>query len=283
MPAGRASSNEMRGVLHGSAIAIACIAASIASARSASADDAPAPIWVDRPIILAPLRASFDVGVASARVPHPDGLRAAGATSFEAAFGLPFLMELGVRTGHRWDEPASVAAVDRYARLFDHETANAGENAWSNPEIRLRLSAIDFGDVALGIEGRMTLPFADPTHLTIAPGLPVRIRIAHRARIDTGLFMPFRFDPDTRYTLSVPAELWFQIQNVFFGPMTGVRWHRIVVGGADATSRLDVAAGLGVGWTLGPVDLKAQTYSLRINDSVGRRSYAVAFGLGVTL
>jgi hypothetical protein len=267
---------------HGSAIALACIASCLFCSAGAAADPR-GPTWVERPIILAPLRASFDAGIAVARVERPDGMRTPAGTSFEVAFGLPFLTELGVRVGRRFGEAGRLAAVDRHARLYDHETANTGADDWANPEIRLRISMVDFGDVALAVEGRMTLPVAEPTRLTIAPGIPIRIRIAHRARIDTGLFMPFRYDPDTRYTISWPVELWFRAGIAFFGPLTGVRFHRVSVAGGDATNRVDIAAGLGLGCTLGPVDLKTQMYSLRINDAEGRRSYALSFGMGLTL
>ena len=201
-------------------------------------------------------------------------MHSAAGTSFEAAIGLPILVELGVRVGDRPSSDARAVNADAYARLFDHETSNAGADAIGNPEIRARFSAIDFGDVALAVEGRLVVPRATDTHWTLSPGIPVRIRLAHLARIDTGVFLPVRFTPDDKYTLDVPLTLWLQARDFFFGPITGARATR---------DRFDVAAGVGAGVTLfGALDVKAQAYSFRINDAEWKHSFGVGLGVGVT-
>ena len=237
----------------------------VAIATSAIAHAEESPRWVQRPIVLGPSSARFDAGAASAH--------SAVGTSFEAAIGLPVLLELGVRIGDRPSTDARAASSDAYARLFDHETSNAGGAAISNPEIRARFSALDFGDVALAIEGRLVVPRAADTRWTISPGVPVRMRLS-QVRIDTGVFLPVRFTPDDKYTLDVPLTLWLQARDFIFGPITGVR---------ATKDRFDVAAGLGAGVTLfGALDLKAQAYSFRVNDADWKHSFGVGLGLGVT-
>jgi hypothetical protein len=100
--------------------------------------------WVERPLTLKEFHAEFNAGIGVGSGPSANnGPQQLGAgSSFEGAVGLPFLGEIGVRSGYRFNN-AGIAAgqgigADYYGRLFDHETSNVGGDPFANPEIRLR-------------------------------------------------------------------------------------------------------------------------------------------------
>ena len=249
----------------------ALAAALVVLPRVARADE-PGP-WVERPLILAPWTASFDLGVAAANVSSASLASVSGA-NLEAALGTPNLIELAVRTGIRPQEGARLAGSDTYARLFDHETTNVGGDTWANPEIRVRASLLFIGETSIGLEVRLGVPAASGTHFTASPGIPVRVRFGDRLRLDAGLHLLFENAPNTDYTFSAPLALWVQLGVFFAGPMTGLRYTH---GNGE---RFDVQAGVGLGFTVAHrVDLKAQVYSpaLKLDSDLGQ---TLGFGLG---
>jgi len=265
-------------------VLVSCAAALALVASAAHAeDDEGAGKWVDRPMVLAPYHASFAVGVSRAELPTADGAAWGTGSNFEAVLGLPNLLELGVRTGVRANDVARAAGADRWARTFDHESSNLGGDELATPEIRLRGSLADFhGVVAVGVESRFIVARAEGTHFTVAPGIPLRIHLGEATRIDTGVFVPFRSTADAIVTVSLPVEVYFQLGDFFFGPATGVRYHRI--DGTPKTNRVDVPAGLALGWTLfRRLDLGAQLYSYRINDEEWKHTLGFGFGAQVTV
>jgi len=252
-------------------VAIVCvpIAASASEPKS----------WVDRPFVLDPFHASFGVGFANAGGPEGDSTRRGTGASFEAAFGTPLIAEIRVRSGFRNDDIARALGADSAARLFDHETANTGLDRFANPEISARYSFADLDGFALGLEGRFVLPFAEGTHFTVSPGLPMRIHVPHVARIDTGLFMPFRQTADSKWSLSVPMQVYFQVGSAFFGPMIGVRMHR--TDSDDAKNRVEIPAGIAAGWTLvRRIDFQFQAYTPKLDSDFPR---TLAFSVGATV
>ena len=261
---------------------------------AASKDAEAAKPWIERPLSLETLHAQIQTGVGFGQ--YTDGVSGSSkfgtGSNLEAAIGLPFFGELSLRTGYRFGLPGRAAQADYYARLFDHETANMGNDAWANPEIRLRGSIVDLEVAGVGLETRFVVPLADGSNFSIAPGLPVVFRIPKLARIDTGIFVPIAFDDQTQYTISVPAQLWFQVDDFFFGPMTGIRYNRIATINIDTTgaktnsttTRTDIPLGLGAGYTLGGMlDIKAQLYMLRVNDSDWSRTIGGGLGVAVLL
>ena len=248
--------------------------------------------WIERPLSLETLHAQIQAGVGFGQYTDLSGQKFGTGSNLEAGIGLPFFGELSVRTGYRFGLPGRAAQADYYARLFDHETANMGGDAWSNPEIRLRGSIVDLEVAGVGLETRFVVPLADGSNFSIAPGLPVVFRIPKLARIDTGIFVPIAFNDQTQYTISIPAQLWFQVDDFFFGPMTGIRYNRIATLTFDTTgaqhssttTRTDIPLGLGAGYTVGGMlDIKAQLYMLRINDSDWSKTIGGGVGVGVLL
>jgi len=280
--------------------AIVGVGAALAVTLAASAARAEKP-WIERPLALGTLHARIEAGVGLGQYTGVDattgallGQKFGTGSNLEAALGLPFFGEVSVRTGYRFGNPGALAGADYYARLFDHEgglgPSVVGNDPWANPEIRLRGALVDLKVFAIGLESRFIVPIANNTDFAVAPGVPMMIRIPTIARIDTGVFLPIAFTDKTQYTISIPAQLWFQVENFFFGPMTGVRYNRVMETTIDTsgvkqtttTGRTDIPAGIGAGYTLGGMlDVKAQLYTLRINDSDW--SKFLGGGIGVAL
>jgi hypothetical protein len=235
--------------------------------------------WVDRPFVLPPFHAGLGVGFANAGAPDGDGMRRGTGASFEAAFGTPVLAEIRLRTGFRNNDTARAVGADSDARLFDHETSNEGSNRWANPEIGVRYSFADYDGLAIGLETRFVVPLAEGTHFTVSPGLPLRIHVPGKVRIDTGVFMPFRYTEDAQWSLSVPVQVYFEMGRSFFGPMIGLRMRRVV--SDDTRNLVDIPAGLGAGWTLfRGLDFQFQAYTRKLD---GEWTKSLAFSSGATL
>ncbi len=269
------------------------LAAAVATTFVASAGDARAEVpWVERPLSLKTLHAQIQAGVGFGQYPAIGGQKFGTGSNLEAALGLPFFGELSVRTGLGFGDAGRFSRADYYARLFDHETANAGNDAWANPEIRLRGTIVDLEVFAIGLESRFVAPLATGTNFSVAPGVPIMIRVPKLLRIDTGVFVPIAFNDQTEYTISIPAQLWIQVKDAFFGPMTGIRFNRVAtttidLAGAKSTStttRTDIPAGIGGGYTIGGMlDLKAQIYMLRINDADWSKTIGGGIGVGLLI
>ncbi len=235
--------------------------------RSAAAEP-----WIDRPISLPTLHASADVGLGFGQHQTLENRELkshwGSGSNIEAAVGLPFLGELGVRTGPRFGDDGKAANADVYGRLFDKETnvASNGGDTFANPEIYLRGTLLSLEIVELGLETRFTLPAASNSDFGWTPGVPVRIHLPHLARIDTGLYIPFTFASSTTYSFDIPADLWFQFNDAFFGVIAGVRYNHLPASGDTSNNHADIRLGVGAGYTVaGFIDLKAQIYAASLN------------------
>src|ERR1044071_1190807 len=107
--------------------------------------------WVDRSITLPRHDWAFDFGLGIAHVPGPRGTLGPGF-NFEFAVGVTRAVQLGLRTGVRFDPVARAGAADVYGRPFDTETYGTGVDTVANPEFYVR-DRIDPGAIRLGIEG----------------------------------------------------------------------------------------------------------------------------------
>jgi hypothetical protein len=274
-------------------LSIGVLGSIVCFAASASAADP----WVERPLTLGTGKANIEAGMGLGNFVSPSGTKVGGGSNLEAAIGLPFFGELRVRSGFRFahtPDPNSKDAnyqlaqnnTDYYARLFDHETANMGYGDWANPEISLHGSIVDAEVAAVGLETRVVIPIDSTSTWSVSPGLPLRFRIPKVARIDTGIFAPISVDNGTDYIISVPAQLWFQVDKAFFGPMSGFRYNHYSNFAAVAfgRTRTDVTAGLGGGYTfVERIDVKAQVYVARINDSDWSKTLGAGLGVGFTI
>jgi hypothetical protein len=247
--------------------------------------------FVDAPLTLPPWHFSADAGVGFGTFqsygPNPSnpdnppvlqgGTQLGWGMNLEAAVGLPFRAEIGLRIGYRFgsavagNEGASVPAgalgnADHFARLFDPISSEPGLSSFANPEVRLRDTVFDSRTVQVGLETRIIVPTADGAVFGLTPGVPLRIHLPDFVRIDTGLYLPIAFFSDTSYSLDIPVQAFFQLGDAFVGPMTGIRYNVLDVPGEPNT--VDIPLGIGGGYTLGGcVDLKAQIRVERINDT----------------
>jgi hypothetical protein len=278
-------------------VGLAIGAAGMSLARAAAAD---AP-FVDRPLTLPPLHFSADAGLGFGQGPVPYAADTQGpfdtrtklgwGSSLEAAVGLPFLGEIGVRVGVRFGDDGVNAGwglgADHFARLFDPVLDEPGGSTVTNPEIRLRGTILNAEILELGLEMRVIVPTADGSDLELTPGVPIRVHLPGFLRIDTGVWLPIEFDAATSYSVDIPAQLFFQAGDAFFGPMTGFRYNH-PGGGVDSST--DVPAGLGGGYSFdwagpgsGMLDLKVQVRTERINDRDWTRYIGGGVGVGLRL
>jgi hypothetical protein len=280
------------------------LASTVAVAIGAEADARAAGPFVDAPLTLPPLHFSGDVGLgfgtfqnfgfsnpgdpSSPLVPQ-GGTQVGWGMNLEAAVGLPFVGELGVRIGYRFGQDGVAANADHFGRLFDPIVSEPGASSFANPEIRVRGSLFSLEAIELGLESRIILPTDSSTtgdgqrisFFTVTPGVPIRIHVKGFLRIDTGPWLPISFNQNTSYSLDIPAQAFFQFGDAFFGPLTGIRYN---APGGGVDSSVDIPLGIGAGYTVagGRVDLKVQVRTDRLNDA-NWASQHLGGGLGVGL
>jgi hypothetical protein len=255
--------------------------------------------FVDAPLTLPPLKFSADAGIGfgtfqpytsdpnnPSAAPVAEGSRVGWGTSLEAAVGLPFVGELGLRVGARFGSDGVAAGTglgaDHFARLFDPIVTEPGGDSFANPEAHLRGTLFDLKVLELGLETRFVLPTANGAVFAMTPGIPLRVHVPGFLRVDTGIWVPIAFASSVGYTVEVPAQAFFQVGDAFFGPVTGVRYNVPNQPGADNT--VDVPVGLAAGYSFfgGRLDLKAQLRTERINDAAWASQY-LGGGLGAGL
>jgi hypothetical protein len=251
--------------------------------------------FVDRPLTLPVLHISADAGIgfgqgSSSSFDAQGNLLATGVklgwgANFEGAVGLPFLGEVGVRVGYRFGQDGIDAGwqlgADHFARLFDPVVEEPGGSSFTNPEIRLRGTLLDLHILELGLETRAIIPTDSSSDFELSPGVPVRIHIPGFARIDAGVWLPIEFNSDTSFTIDMPAALFFQANDAFFGPITGIRFNHP---GGSTDSTTDIPAGIAGGYTvLDVIDLKVQVRTERINDVNWSKYIGGGLGVGIRL
>jgi hypothetical protein len=270
------------------------VLATLTAGGAAAAEDRS---WVDRPLALDPLHASFGVGLGVGQyqtvafdpvtlAPAPTGQKFGTGALFDAAVGLPFFGELGVRIGYRFGAP--LAQGDSFARLYDHEAPYGGNTAgnafggssWSNPEFRLRGTLFDAHVVQMTLETRVIAPIVDSApDVSISPGAGVRIHVPNFMRIDTGVFAIYAPDAITNVALSLPVQVWFQVDDAFFGPMTGFRHD---FGANGAPDRNEIPGGLGGGYTFGKMlDVMGQVYAYNLDSTTWSQSLGAGIAVQV--
>jgi hypothetical protein len=262
--------------------------------------------FVDAPLTLPPLRFSADVGVGfgtfqnygfavptdpTSPLVAQGGTQVGWGMNVEAAVGLPFVGELGIRVGYRFGDNGIAADADHFARLFDPIVSEPGLSAFANPEIYLRGTVMSVEGFELALESRIIIPTDSTTDaggqpnsfFTVTPGVPMRFHLPGFLRVDTGLWLPLTFDTSTSttsYALVIPAQVYFQLGSAFVGPETGITYSNP---GGGGQSSVQIPLGVAAGYTFaGRVDLKVQVRTEAINDSTWA-SQALGGGVGVGL
>jgi hypothetical protein len=288
-PAGRVRPSRPTAAARLRFVLLLAPALGVVAPRTAHGDEP----FVDRPLTLPPLHFSADAGIGfgqGPRAPAPlppgasfdTGTKLGWGSNLEAAVGLPFLGELGVRVGLRFgDDGINAGSPDHFARLFDPIVDEPGRSSVTNPELRLRGTLLDLHVVELGLETRAIIPTDSGSDFELIPGAPVRIHLPTFARIDTGVWLPVEFDSDIGFRIEIPAQLFFQAGQAFFGPVTGIRFNHP---GGDIPSTAEIPAGVAAGYTLGGIlDLKVQVRTERINDTAWSQYIGGGIGAGLRL
>ena len=185
---------------------------------------AGAAAFIHRSIVLPYGDASADMGLGIGRAPVSPGSDSSVTglgLNLGLAGGLGYGWELGVRTGIRFEGEGRSMRADQYGRTWDTETYGTGTGPVANPELHLRWLAVHGTGAQLGLEFRAYLPIESGTRFGFMLALPLMFRIG-AVRVDTGLYVPFLFDPQ-RSIISIPIDVWIGAGRVWFGPTMGLR------------------------------------------------------------
>jgi hypothetical protein len=189
--------------------------------------------------------------------------------NLEIAGGVTHELELGLRTGFRFNEGGRATRADQYGRPFDTETYGTNNGSVANPEARMRWSVARGSVAQLGLEVRAYLPIEDGSRFGLMFGLPIALR-AGSVRLDTGLYVPIIFtEPNTTTIVSVPLHLWIQASStLWLGPLFGLR----VVSQGGSHNEYPLGFGLGTMLTRS-VDFRAWFLFPDINRDAGARQF----------
>jgi hypothetical protein len=239
----------------------------------AGAARADAP-WVYRSIVLPRGEVSVDLGLGLGH--QPDAVESGSVSglgmNLELSAGVTHELELGVRTGFRFDDGGQATQADRYGRPFDTETYGINFDSVANPEIHLRWAVARGSAAELGLEWRAYLPIENGSSFGMMFALPIVLRTGS-LRVDTGLYVPIIFADPTRTVVSVPIQLWIQAsRTLWLGPLFGLRVNHP---GGDS-----YPLGFGLGTALTRlVDLRTWILFPDISQNEAART----FGAGVAL
>jgi hypothetical protein len=181
--------------------------------------------WVYRSIVLDRGEFAVDMGLGLGHTPDPNGGSFTGlGVNLELAAGITHELELGVRTGLRFDDGGRATQADQYGRPFDTQTFGTNFDTVANPEVHFRWAVARGSAAELGLELRFYLPIESGSSFGMMFGLPITLHAAS-LRLDTGLYLPVIFtSPNTTTIVSVPFHLWIQASRTFFlGPLFDLR------------------------------------------------------------
>jgi len=219
---------------------------------------------------------ALDLGLGFGHAPAGPNQSVSGfGMNLEIAGGVTSDLELGLRTGVRFDDDGQATQADGYGRTFDTETYDAGFDRLANPELRLCWSVARGAVAQLALEGRAYLPFADGSRAGFMFALPLALRLAS-VRIDTGVYVPVLFYDPTQTTVSIPVDVWIQASPTFWlGPLLGIRIQ-------DPSGHTAYPFGFGVGSALSrAVDLRAWFLFPDLNRDEGARTFGAGVGLQI--
>jgi opacity protein-like surface antigen len=253
------------------------LTATLAAALAVTAPAQAAPPWIFRSITLPRGHVALDLGFGYGHAPIGNTDRSYGGTgmNFEFAAGVSPDLEIGVRTGFRFDSDGQVTQADRYGRTFDTETYGTRGDRVANPELHMRWAVARGSNAQLGLEVRAYLPVETQSRFGLMFGLPIALR-AGAVRIDTGLYVPVVFYDPTWSAISVPIHVWIQASSsLWLGPLFGLR---VVNNGGNSYNEYPLGFGLGT-MLSHAIDLRTWFLFPHINGDQAART----FGLGVAL
>jgi hypothetical protein len=235
-----------------------------------------APEWIYRGLTLPRGDVALDLGLGYGHEPI-DANRSIGGfgMNLELAAGVTHDLELGFRTGVRFDDDGQATFADRYGRTFDTETYDVGGDRVANPELRMRWTVARGAVVHLGLEARAYLPIATGSRFGVMFGVPLALRLGG-VRIDTGLYVPIIFTDTTNCIVSIPIHVWIQASPTFWlGPLLGIQID-------SPGSHNAYPFGFGFGSALSrEVDLRAWVLFPDLNRNEAARSFGVGVGLQI--
>jgi hypothetical protein len=239
----------------------------------ASEARAEAP-WVDRAITLPGRAWAFNLGMGVGHVPNA-GL--APALNLEGGVSVAHGVEIGLRTGLRFNDLAREADADAYGRPFDTVTYGQGSDMVANPEFYIRARLVESQVVELGIEGRAYAPFS--RGFGIMPGMPLAFHFGRTARLDTGVYIPILFYDPTFSFISIPLHLWFQVsRQLWLGPMSGFVFE------TRSPNHTEIPLGFGLGYSVtSALDFKTQILFRDVAHGSSSEWWGFGFGLEVRI
>jgi hypothetical protein len=179
---------------------------------------AQAAAYVNRPLTLARSQVTLDFGLG---LGHAGDLNGVGF-NLELHAGLTPRLELGIRTGIRAGIDGRFTQADYYGRTFETETYGTDHRTVANPELSLRYSLVRGPVVDVALDARLYIPI-EGTAAGIMLAVPIALRLSSTVRLDTGVYVPIIFNSPADALASFPAHLWFQLDRLALGFLTGIR------------------------------------------------------------
>jgi hypothetical protein len=237
---------------------------------------AQAEVFVHRDLTLPEGVWALDLGLGIGHIdepaPIPDvtGL----GLNLELKVALSRALQLGVRTGVRFDNDGKATQADRYGRTFETETYGTGSETIANPEIALRYTLIDSPVTDLALEGRVYIPIESGTKVGVMIAVPLAFHLSPVARFDTGVYVPILLYDPTVTVVSFPFHLWLQATDqLALGVLTGVAIHNP---GGSTTVPLGVGLNFGATHT---TDVRAWFLYPNVKGDGARDVYGGGLGL----
>jgi hypothetical protein len=236
--------------------------------------------FVYRGITLARGDVALDLGLGFGHAPiTPDQSWNGFGMNLEIAGGLTHELELGLRTGFRFDTDGQVTQADRYGRTYETESFGTGGDRVANPELRLRWSVARGSVAQIALEGRVYMPFETNTRFGVMFAVPFVLHLS-RVRVDTGLYVPLLFYDPTGSAISIPIHVWIQATSSFWlGPLFGLRVNNNM---RPPAPHDEYPFGFGMGWAMGrAIDLRTWILFPHLNGDQAARTFGAGLGLQV--
>src|SRR4051812_36292993 len=155
--------------------ATAALAAALWLAAGSRAQAAPE--WIFRGLTLPRGDVALDLGLGLGHQPIDANRSITGfGMNMEIAVGVTHELELGLRTGARFDDEGRATRADQYGRTWQTETYGTGFESVANPELGMRWAVAQGSTVKLGLEARAYLPIEANTRFGVMFALPLRLR-----------------------------------------------------------------------------------------------------------